>query len=63
MSSPKRYVFQKPKLVEKKKLSDGTIYEHWEDSIDNYHHIHLPSGILITFRHESCEGSVGIEEE
>jgi len=58
MSKPERTAFKEPTLEEKQTLSDGTIYEHWHDRIDNYHHLHLPSGILIVFEHEDCEGSV-----
>ena len=62
MTRPKRYAFHPHKLEERKKFSNGVRYEHWHDTIDNEHHIHLPDGMLIIFDHEDCEGGVKIVE-
>ncbi len=62
MTKPKTICFGDLKLEEKRVLSNGIVYEHWHDEIDNTHHFHFPDGMVITFEHEDAEGSVDIEE-
>ena len=62
MSKPERYAYNRHTLEDKKKFDNGVRYEHWRDSIDNAHHIHLPDGMVIIFRHEDHEGDVEIKE-
>ena len=61
MTEPKCIHFNSLELEEKRTLNNGIVYEHWVDRIDHEHHFHLPDGMLITFEHESSEGSVEIE--
>lgn len=63
MSKPNTYAFRPHILEEKKKFSHGVTYEHWHDTIDNEHHIHLPDGMVIIFGHEDAEGSVEFRED
>jgi len=62
MTKPKATHFKKAKLEERKEYPNGVVYEHWHDTIDNYHHVHLLDGMTIYFGHEDGEGSVDIEE-